>query len=231
MNIAVILAGGAGKRLGDSLPKQFLEVAGRKIIEHTIEAFEKNKKIDEIVIVSNPSYIANVQQIIVDNQWNKVKQILNGGKERYDSSLAAITAYKENNDDTNIIFHDAVRPLVSQTIINNCIQALESHQAITVAIPTTDTIIITNKQNTIDKVLDRTILYNVQTPQCFKLGIIKQAYSVALKDPNFETTDDCGVVIKYLPETPIHIVQGDTRNIKITYKTDIQIMEEFCKDI
>ena len=89
-NIAVILAGGSGHRFGGDLPKQFLKVAGKKIIEHTIDVFENNELIDEIAIVSKEEYITDVEQIVVNNQYKKVKKILAGGKERYDSSLSAI---------------------------------------------------------------------------------------------------------------------------------------------
>ena len=119
MNIAIILAGGSGSRIGGTLPKQFLSVAGKKIIEHTIDVFENNDLIDEIAIVSKKEYTSDVERIVTTNQYHKVKKILTGGKERYDSSLAAISAY--TNDDDNLLLHDAVRPLVNDRIINDCI--------------------------------------------------------------------------------------------------------------
>ena len=137
-NIAVILAGGIGQRLGDSTPKQFLKVAGKKVIEHTIDVFQNHPHIDEIVIVSNSDYVQEVENLAVKNEYSKLKKILQGGKERYHSSLAAINAY---NDEVNLIFHDAVRPLVNDRIISDCILALEKYNAVDVAIPTTDTII------------------------------------------------------------------------------------------
>ena len=132
-NIAVILAGGVGTRLGLSTPKQFFKVAGKMVVEHTIDAFERNANIDEIAIVSNPMFISEFEDIVLRNGWKKVKKILKGGKERYDSSLSAINAYA--SEDVNIIFHDAVRPLVSQRIINEVAEALLHHHAIDVAIP------------------------------------------------------------------------------------------------
>ena len=116
MNIAVILAGGSGNRLGSELPKQFLKVAGKKLIEHTIDVFENNEHIDEIAIVSREDYIPQIEQIIVDNHYRKVNKVLCGGKERYHSSLSAIAAYTDDED--NLIFHDAVRPLVNDRIID-----------------------------------------------------------------------------------------------------------------
>lgn len=224
-NIAVILAGGIGYRMNGALPKQFLKVAGKKIIEHTIDIFEKNTYIDEICIVCHEAYIYIIEDIIITNQYKKVKKILSGGNERYKSSLVAINAYTDNME-KNILFHDAVRPLVSQTTINECIKALDRYDAVDVAIKTTDTIISVATNNIIESIPDRDKLYNGQTPQAFKLSIIKKAYDIALCDPNFRTTDDCGVIKKYLPDTSIYVVNGSLNNIKVTYPEDIFLLDK-----
>ena len=121
-NIAVVLAGGVGKRLGMTTPKQFFKVAGKMVIEHTVDVFERNAHIHEIAIVSNAMLIADIENIVLKNGWTKVKRILKGGNERYESSLSAIKAYE--NESVNLIFHDAVRPLVSQRILNDVVDAL-----------------------------------------------------------------------------------------------------------
>ena len=139
-NVAVILAGGVGSRMGYSLPKQFYKVAGKTVIEHTIDAFEKNHHIDEIAIVMNPSCIDQMEGIILRNPWKKVKKLLKGGEERYLSTLSAIKAY-EGEGELNMLFHDAVRPLVSQRIINDVVEAMGRHDAVDVAVTATDTII------------------------------------------------------------------------------------------
>lgn len=167
-NIAVILAGGSGSRMGGGLPKQFLKVAGKKVIEHTIEVFEKNKHIDEIAIVCKADYIPDMEQIVVSNEYKKVKKILQGGKERYHSSLSAIAAYVNDND--VLLFHDAVRPLVNNRIIDDCITAMEDYDAIDVAIPATDTIIQVDNEECIYQIPPRKELRSGQTPQCFRRG-------------------------------------------------------------
>lgn len=224
MNIAVILAGGSGSRLGGTLPKQFLKVAGKKIIEHTIDVFENNDLIDEIAIVSKEEFISDVEDIVVTNQYRKVKKVLTGGKERYDSSLSAIAAYDDDN--INLLLHDAVRPLVNDRIINDCIEALKSYRAVDVAIKTTDTIIEVDNDNCISMIPPRHVLRNGQTPQCFKRGVIRKAYEIALKDPNFVTTDDCGVVRKYLPDEPVYVVNGEVFNMKVTYMEDLFLLDK-----
>lgn len=224
MNIAVILAGGVGSRLGLSTPKQFFKVAGKMVIEHTIDVFESHSLIDEIVVVSNLCYISEIEDIVLRNGWRKVKKILRGGKERYESSLAAIRAYTD--PESNLIFHDAVRPLVSHRIINDVIQAMASYDAVDVALPAVDTIIQV-KEGMIENIPDRSLLQRGQTPQAFKLGIIQRAYEIALKDASFKVTDDCGVVKKYLPETVIYVVKGEEANMKLTYKEDIYLLDKF----
>lgn len=223
-NIAVILAGGVGSRLGLSTPKQFFKVAGKMVVEHTVEAFEGNSHIDEIAIVSNPFYISEFESLVIKNNWHKVKKILKGGKERYDSSLSAIAAY--TGCDVNLIFHDAVRPLVSQRIINDVITALQTYKAIDVALPSADTIIEV-EGDFISQIPDRSKLRRGQTPQAFSLEVIREAYEIALKDPQFKATDDCGVVRKYLPAVPIYVVTGEECNMKLTYKEDTYLLDKF----
>lgn len=223
-NIAIILAGGIGSRLGISTPKQFFKVAGKMVVEHTIDAFECNPHIDEIAIVSNPYYVSEFENLVIKNNWKKVKKILKGGVERYHSSLSAIKAYEDN--DVNLIFHDAVRPLVSQRILNDVILALDKYAAIDVAMPATDTIIETNG-DFIQHIPDRSKLKRGQTPQAFHIDVISEAYKKALQDPKLKVTDDCGVVVKYLPEIPIYIVAGEESNMKLTYKEDIYLLDKF----
>lgn len=223
-NIAVVLAGGVGSRLGDRLPKQFLKVAGKKIIEHTLDVFENNDLIDEIAVVCQPQYNAQIEQIIVDNRYRKVRRILAGGAERYHSSLSAIKAYDNDND--RLLFHDAVRPLVNDRIIADCVAALDHYDAVDVAIPATDTIIEVDSNEMITAIPERSRLRGGQTPQCFRRGIINQAYERALKDPDFRTTDDCGVVRRYMPQVDIKVVRGEAFNIKITYMEDLFLLDK-----
>ena len=224
MNVAVILAGGVGSRLNNSYPKQFFKVAGKTVIEHTIEVFEKHALIQEIVVVINPAYITTVEEMVLKNGWSKVCKILKGGAERYHSSMAAIQAYS-GQAGVNLIFHDAVRPLVSDRIITDTIHALKNYKAVDVAVPAVDTIISTS-DGLIDAIPDRSKLRRGQTPQGFKLEVIEKAYQLALQDPNFKSTDDCGVVLKYLPDEKICVVQGEESNMKLTYKEDTYLLDK-----
>lgn len=228
-NVAVILAGGTGKRSGLAVAKQFFVVAGKMVIEHTVEAFEKNENIDEIAIVSHKDYISEIEAIVARNGWTKVGKVLEGGKERHDSTLSAVRAYGNIGKEVNLIIHDAARMLVSQRIINDVAAALDLHEAVSVAIPSSDTVYEVT-DGIISAIPSRQKMMRAQTPQAFRLSILAEAYALALPDPAFTVTDDAGVVNRYLPNIPIHIVDGDVNNIKLTYKEDIPLIERLlCK--
>lgn len=227
MNIAIILAGGTGSRMGADKPKQFIEVDGRTVIERCIDAFEAAPGIDEIAVVMHPQWTALMHEVAEHNTWKKLKKILEGGSERYMSSLNAIAAYIDYPDDTNLLLHDAARPWVSQEVIARTVQALTHHEAVAVGIPSTDT--VWEVRQDFDKQLskfivripERSTMWRAQTPQAFRLPIIRDAYQHALQDPQFHATDDCGVVRNYLPGTKIIIVPGEEQNRKITFKEDL----------
>nr|WP_218281455.1 bifunctional cytidylyltransferase/SDR family oxidoreductase [Pseudomonas sp. RW407] len=231
-NIAVILAGGQGTRSKFLKPKQLMKLAGRPIVEHTIDSFNSSSEIDEIVIVSNRACIETIENIVLHGRFNKVKSIIFGGTERYESSLSAIQATEHycSSYEVRLIFHDAVRPLISQRIIKDVVQALDSYNAVDVVVKTTDTIIVSEPlTNTISSIPDRSNLRNGQTPQAFSHKVIKKAYELARQDPNFSTTDDCGVILKYLPDEKIYLVEGDNSNIKLTYEEDLHILDKLCQ--
>jgi 2-C-methyl-D-erythritol 4-phosphate cytidylyltransferase len=215
-NIAAVLAAGRGSRMENSCPKQFLTVRGKSILEHSLDAFEQNRDIDEILLVCP----ADMVSVIPVNLYTKLTKIITGGTERYLSSWRAIQAIE--NEDDNILIHDAVRPWVSQRIINDCVKALKSYQAVNLAIPAVDTLIQVDENRKLLSIPNRKSMMHVQTPQCFRVKIIKRAYQLALQDVDFENTDDCGVVHKYMPEIPILVVEGERSNIKITYPDDLK---------
>jgi len=225
-NIAIILAGGIGSRLNAGIPKQFLKVAGLSVIEHTIMAFERHPKIDEIAIVVNDAYQQKMSSYIIKNRFKKVRKILSSGAERHHSSLSAIVAYDAAGEECNLIFHDAVRPLISSTIISDVVEALKHFNAVDVAIPSADTIIKVSTSNIIEEIPERKVLRRGQTPQGFRLSTIKKAYDLALADPKFITTDDCGVVVKYLPGEQVGVVAGEEVNMKLTYQEDFYLIEK-----
>lgn len=218
-NYAIVLASGNGTRFGSTVPKQFIEICGRTILERTLDVFEQNDFIDEIVLVITPEY--KNKALNISQNYNKISKILAGGKERKDSSYIGVSSIKDK--EANVLIHDCARPFLSQRILNECIKALKNNDAVDVAIKTTDTI-LTVEDNIIKNIPERKNLMSSQTPQCFKLSLIKKAHELAKNDKNF--TDDCGLVLKY-NLAPIFIVEGESKNIKITNPID----EYFAKCI
>ena len=226
MNIAVVLAGGIGARVGGVVPKQLLLLSdGRSVLEHSVDAFEHADCIDEVCVVMHPNYIATVEQMIANNGWSKVRHIIPGGKERWESSVNAIRLYQEKLSerefaDSNILLHDAARPFVSQRIISDVCEALKEHEAVVVAIPSTDTV-YEMQNGCVARIPNRSTIMRAQTPQAFRLSLITKAYDIALNSENMQVTDDCGVLFNHIPNQPIHIVVGEEQNKKITFKEDI----------
>ena len=233
-NIAVILAGGIGARVGGTLPKQLLPLQdGKSVLEHAVDAFEQSPYIDEVCIVMHPDYIVRAEQMLLANAWQKVRHIIPGGKERWESSVNAIRRLGEEvrgDEDVNLLLHDAARPFVSQEIIVRVCEALEEHEAVTVAIPSTDTV-YEMADGKVARIPQRAAIMRAQTPQAFRLALIADAYAKALGVDNLSAeacaavhlpaTDDCGIVHEHMPDTPIYIVIGEEQNKKITFKEDI----------
>ena len=223
--VGVILAAGSGSRTGLSTPKQFLPLGGKTVLEHSVQTFNDHPGIDQVVIVTAPEFIQKVQYMVKTNNWTKVSAVLPGGKERFDSSLAAVRHFTDSPE-TVMLFHDAARPLVSAQIISDTLKAMETYDAVDVAIPAVDTIVQCDPQGThMESIQDRNLLWRMQTPQGFRQKTIEKAYQIALKDPQFTATDDCGTVLRYLPQEKVGIVRGSERNVKLTYADDISLLE------
>jgi 2-C-methyl-D-erythritol 4-phosphate cytidylyltransferase len=202
-----------------------------------VNAFEQAPCIDEVCIVMHPDYIAYVEQMLLANAWQKVRHIIPGGKERWESSVNAIRRLGDKairreakGEDVNLLLHDAARPFVSQEIIARVCEALEQHEAVTVAIPSTDTV-YEMADGKVARIPQRSTIMRAQTPQAFRLELIAEAYAKALgvdicdiqacSACHLPATDDCGVVYKHMSHMPIYIVEGEEQNKKITFKEDI----------
>lgn len=207
--------------MGGDLPKQLLPLKdGRTVLQTAVDAFCACPCIDEVLVVMHPDYVEEMSALLQC-------PVIPGGKERWESSWNAIQYITSHSslplegESEGVLLHDAARPFVSPCIIEEVCAALESHEAVTVAVPATDTMyrVVGNR---LAEIPDRTTMMRAQTPQAFHLDIIRKAYQLAVKDPHLLATDDCGIVHKYLPEVPICIVEGDEQNRKLTFK------EDFC---
>ncbi len=213
-NYAIVLASGTGSRFGGNLPKQFEKIGEKTILELSLDIFEQNKGIDEIILVITPEYF-DLAKNIIKNKYKKLFKILKGGATRKDSSSIGVNALEE--DEANVLIHDCARPFLSQMVLNKCISSLKKYDAVDVAVPVTDTV-MTVENGFIKNIPERKTMYASQTPQCFKLSVIKRAHELSRGNNDF--TDDCGMVLKY-NLAQIYIVEGEAKNIKITYPQDI----------
>jgi len=226
--VAVVLAAGSGVRFDPANPKQLVALNGKPIVAWSIEAFENDEHVDDIVVVVNNTVREAVEQLIDDASYAKVRAIITGGAERSDSTEAALTALADAGipQDAKILIHDAVRPFVSRQEIDGCIDALDEFTAATVACPSTDTILLTQDlgdREVIQSVPERRHSSRAQTPQAFRFGTIRDAYAKAAGDPDFQPTDDTRVVVDYLPDQPVAIVGGSPRNMKVTTQDDMPL--------
>ena len=233
LQVAILLAGGSGQRFGADRPKQFVRIGERTVLEHSLAAFEQSPHIDAILIVSHPQHLNEVRELLPSSQHPKLLTIVAGGAERQDSTLNALRALTQITDSPleqiRILIHDAVRPAVSQSIIERVCTALHTHQAANLVVPVTDTLLEVNDNGTTAAMPSRARFRRVQTPQGFHAATLQHAYDVALTDPNFQATDDCGVVFRYLPEVEIALVEGEQRNIKLTYPEDLHVLHHLLE--
>jgi 2-C-methyl-D-erythritol 4-phosphate cytidylyltransferase len=237
--VAVVLAGGSGRRFGGSMPKQLQSLAGRTLVEHCVAAFDQAPGIDEVLVVIGAEFAAAIAADL--RPYPKLIGVIPGGTARSDSTRQAIAALTgrspadgaaagaTGSTACNVLFHDAARPLVDQRIIADCVAALGQWQAIGVVVPSTDTIVEVT-DGVLGQVLPRESLARCQTPQGFRLSVIARAHELAAADPGFRSaTDDCGVVRRYLPDVPIGAVAGSEHNIKVTYPGDLELAALFLR--
>jgi len=226
LTVAVVLAGGSGRRLGGDVPKQLQLLAGRTLLEHSVSAFDQAPGIDEVIVVLPAGFVPTGQRILGD-RYRKLSQVIAGGTDRPGSTRCAIERLSGRGNDCDVLFHDAARPLVDQRIIADCVAALAECEALGVVVPTADTI-VELADGVMTSIPPRESLGRCQTPQGFRLSVIRRAHELAAADPDaasFSATDDCGIVLRYLPGVDVRAVLGSERNLKITYPSDLKIAE------
>lgn len=223
MNIALIVAGGSGTRFGGETPKQFLLIDNKPLLAYTIEAFNKVKNIDQIVLVVPKEYINEVKKYKVDFNLSKISKVVEGGTTRQESVKNGLLSINCNDEDI-ILIHDGARPLINEDIIAANIQECSKYQAVETVIPMVDTVIKSEDGTKLDSVKNRNELYQVQTPQTFKYSLIKKAHLIC-KD---NLVSDDAQLIKNMGIN-VHLVIGSRTNIKITNKEDLELFKSIKK--
>ena len=224
----VILAGGQGTRMGNSdKPKQFLEVGGRPVLIHTVEKFAVNPDFYQIIVLAPKQWLAYTRDIIRKyiRQCENIV-VIEGGNTRNETIMNAIQ-YIENmgclTDETVIVTHDSVRPFVTYRIIEENIRYARECGACDTVIPASDTIVESRDGSFISNIPERKIMYQGQTPQSFRAKRLREIYQSLTEKEREILTDACKIYV--LKNEPVHLVEGDVSNIKITYPHDLRVAE------
>lgn len=222
--IAVIVAGGQGKRIKGDLPKQFIRLGDRPIVVHTLDKFESCEVVDEVVLVAPEQYLGYCSQAVVDKfNLTKVRKIVCGGGERQDSARLGLEACPAGT--SIVVIHDAVRPFISPQKISAAVKLCHEKKAVVLAVPPKDTI-KRGEDGLVVTTLDRGKLWLIQTPQVFDYELILNAHEKAKKE-GFAGTDD-SVLVERLGRD-VAILEGDYANVKITTTEDLAIAEALIR--
>jgi len=216
----IVPAGGKGKRGGTTTPKQYIRFHGKELIVYTLEVFQKNNLVDEIIIAAESPYFSLLNKIKKDYNLTKITQIVDGGEERQDSVNNALKAIKADDSDL-VAVHDAARPLLSDSILTKAINTAKEKGNALVCLKARDTLL--KGDQIVKEYIDRSEMYYVQTPQIFRYKDLKKAMKKAY-EKNFIGTDE-SMLIKELG-IDINIVEGSMLNFKVTTMTDIEIFEK-----
>ena len=224
--VAIIPAGGVGKRLGSSIAKQYLLLDGVPVIARTLKIFQQSKIIDEIFLVVPQDDLISAQKQLVDKyDLTKVVTIVAGGKERQDSVRKGLSAIVDRCD--VVIIHDGVRPLLTEEMLNQVVVAAKSDGASSIGVKVKDTVKQTTNDDLVEATLPRNNLWLTQTPQAFSFDVLQKAYAAAVND-KFYGTDDASLVERI--GVKVKMIAGSYENIKITTPDDLIIAEAFIKN-
>ncbi len=225
MNVHVLIpAAGAGRRMGGDMSKQFLLLAGRPVLAHTISRFENHPQVNNIILIAPAEETTCCRNDVVDAYgFDKVSRIVVGGQERQDSVRNGLRACPAADDDI-VLVHDGVRPLLASGLIDAAVAAATANGAALVAVPAKDTIKVV-VDGKVRSTPERSTLWQAQTPQAFRYDVIASAHEKAYKE-GYRATDDAQLV-EWLGQ-PVAVVEGDYRNLKITTPEDMLLAESYC---
>lgn len=216
----VVPAAGSGSRFGGDVPKQFAPLAGRPLIVHTLLQFERFDEVGDIVVAASSDQVDMLSSIIAEHRLGKCR-VVGGGTTRAESVLKGLAALTDATDDRPVAIHDAVRPFVTRALFVRLLEALEGHDGSFPGLPPTDTIHVIDG-GCVSESPARDRLAGAQTPQCFRLGVVRGALEDALRS-GFHPTDEVSAVVRCGGR--VALVQGDADNLKITRPEDLDRAE------
>jgi 2-C-methyl-D-erythritol 4-phosphate cytidylyltransferase len=217
----IIPAAGQGKRMNAGKNKQLLELNGKPLIIHTLMIFEQDIQCERIVLIGNEKELPDLKKLVQIYEITKVSNITAGGTERQHSVFEGLKVLQDD-DEKLVLIHDGARPFITHSIIQLLVAEAEQHGASIAAVPVKDTVKRSQQDLLVSETVDRSSLWAVQTPQAFRLSIIKEAHEAASKE-QFLGTDDASLVERL--HYPVRIVQGEYTNIKLTTPEDLLFAE------
>lgn len=233
---AVVLSAGQGKRMGASIQKQYMELYERPIIYYSLKVFQDSEIIDNIVLVVGKGQESYVRRDIVERYGiTKVKAIVPGGRERYDSVWQGLKAISRGmmSEEENVLaadgyvfIHDGARPFVDEPMLRRGYEVVERYGACVAGMPSKDTVKLVDDETFAKETPEREFVWVVQTPQIFDTSLIMEAYSKLMQEDNIKVTDDA-MVVEQMTNTPVKLFEGSYENIKITTPEDLDIAKVF----
>ncbi|MCI8858136.1 MAG: 2-C-methyl-D-erythritol 4-phosphate cytidylyltransferase [Lachnospiraceae bacterium] len=230
----IVLSAGRGTRMQANVPKQYLSLAGKPVLYYALDAFEKSKA-EEIILVSGKEEVDYCQNEIVNKYgFTKVRAVVPGGKERYHSVFCGLLQLKKMGRQPDyVMIHDGARPFVDQATIERCAQTAVKDQACVAGMPVKDTIKIVDREQFSIETPQRSQVWQIQTPQVFAFSLIYQAYQELLQREEqghiISVTDDA-MVVEQILKTKVRLVEGSYKNIKITTPEDLEMAQIFLKN-
>ena len=222
--VAIILAAGSGKRMKANQNKMFLSFGGKTVLEHTADAFQSYPEVDGILVVGKETELEQVRKLLPVERYHKILGYVAGGKERQDSVLCGLEALPDSCD--IVLIHDGARPFVKRKLITELLEQVTKECGTVAGVPSKDTVKQVQKDGMVQKTLDRSLLWNVQTPQCFYRESILKFYLDAARE-GIVATDDASLAEYY--GAPVKMVEAYYENIKLTTPEDMEIAEVFRK--
>ena len=223
---AVVLAAGLGKRMNESVPKQYLLLNQKPILYYSLKAFEESAVDDTILVAANGEEEFCKSEIVERFGFKKVRAVVAGGKERYHSVYEGLKAVK-NTD--YVLIHDGARPFINTDMIQRSIEAVRLHDACVVGMPVKDTIKILDADHFVADTPERDLVWQIQTPQTFAYSLIFAAYREIMKRDDIQITDDA-MVLEHMTGKKIRVIEGDYRNIKITTPEDMAVARAYAEE-
>lgn len=219
----IVLAAGQGKRMKAGKNKQFIELEGKPVIIHTLSVFEADPWCKEIKLVINEKEKDIFKELLTHYPIQKVKEMVIGGEERQDSVYNGLTSLQSAEI---VLVHDGARPFISREVIHNLVEKASEDGAAIVGVPVKDTIKRVSAAGVVEETVERSSLWSIQTPQAFRYPILKEAHEQA-KTENYLGTDEASLVERI--NVPVHIVQGDYENFKLTTPEDLILAKAFLQ--